>query len=500
MEYEHKAFKASVQPGGEGEITALVSCFGNTDHANERVIPGAFKASLQKKLPRMCWAHDWSKPIGKTLEAYETAEGLVVKAKLNLETQAGKEAYSNLKFMPLDFSIGYSVVKDSFDEKGVRNLVELSCHEFSPVLVGMNPNTQLLSIKSNEVRMQVDEVTRANRPNFGGNPDPKGEHGGSNYGNVFDFPRKGVGQQFIESKQYQDFLRGRCHGESDAVTIDVSVKTLMTTTTGWPVENTRTSLVVPYPTRPIQLVDILPTIQTRQNAFVYMSETLYDNTATEVAEGNLKPEAALALEQVTMPIRKVAVHVPVTDEQLEDVPEIQTYIENRLSLMARQRVDSQLLVGTGTTPEIQGLLTLPGVQSYPKGAGEPIPDAVYYAKTMAETIGQAFPNYVLLNPLDFAKVRLLRTSDGMYIWGNPSEKGPETMWDIPVIKCQALPQGVGIVGDFANYSLLVERKGLSIKVGYSGTQFIENTRTVLAELRIAAVWTRPQAFCLVTNL
>lgn len=164
MELERKQFAANVQSGDQGEITALVSCFNNTDFANEKVMPGAFKNSLGRKLPRGVWAHDWSQPIAKTLEARETDEGLVIKGQFNLDTQRGREAFSDIKFGIIDeFSIGYRVVKDSFDaeSKDIRQLDEVDLYEWSPVLVGMNPATTLLSVKeltSNEPATLANQV------------------------------------------------------------------------------------------------------------------------------------------------------------------------------------------------------------------------------------------------------------------------------------------------------------------------------------------------------
>jgi len=151
MELERKQFTANVQPGDAGEITALVSVFNNVDHASEKVMPGAFSKSLAKRTPKGVWAHDWSQPIAKTLEARETSEGLVIRGQFNLDTQRGREAFSDIKFGIIDeFSIGYRVVKDSFDseQKDIRQLDELELYEWSPVLVGMNPATELLTIKS----------------------------------------------------------------------------------------------------------------------------------------------------------------------------------------------------------------------------------------------------------------------------------------------------------------------------------------------------------------
>jgi hypothetical protein len=164
MELERKQFAANVQPGDAGEITAIVSVFGNVDHANEKVMPGAFKGSLERRTPKGVWAHDWTQPIAKTLSAVETSEGLVIRGQFNLDTQRGREAFSDIKFGIIDeFSIGYRVVKDSFDSeaKDIRQLDELELYEWSPVLVGMNPATELLTIKSDvpaTLASQVDTM------------------------------------------------------------------------------------------------------------------------------------------------------------------------------------------------------------------------------------------------------------------------------------------------------------------------------------------------------
>jgi len=502
MELEHKSYKASVQSTGDtGIVEALVSCFNNIDRAKEIVRPGAFKASLSKRMPKGVWAHDWSKPIAKTLEAYETAEGLVVKAQFNLDTQVGREAWSNIKGGYTDeFSIGYQVIKDSYDKKaGTRNLEELELFEFSPVLIGANEATRLLSIKNaangaEAPDMSAQEITNEDlkpiRPNFGGNPK----------GNYPLTQVKGVGEQLVESKEYQDFLRSHSRGsESASVTLDVSLKTLMLTTTGWPVESTRSSLVVPFATRQPEITDVIPVVSTNFNSFVYMENTGWTNAAIETAEGQPKPEATLALTEKTSPVRKIPVWIPVTDEQLEDVPGIQEWIESQLAFMVRQRLDSQIVNGNGTAPNLQGIMNVVGVQTQAK-ATDPTPDAIFKAMTKVRVTGRARPSAVLIHPNDWAEVQLLRTTDGIYIAGSPWDTGPSRIWGLPCIVSDAVVEGTAIVGDFQNYSLLAERKGLTIKVGYSGDQFTSNIRSVVCEIRVAIIWSRPSAFCLVTGI
>lgn len=153
-------FKAAASD--DGIVEAIVSVFGNVDSYNERVMPGAFAASIAEKLPKGVWMHDWMQPVAKTLEAREldpgdallpegikNLGGLYVKAQFNLETQIGKESFSNIKAGIIDeFSIGYSVKKWAYDEEtGVWDLIELGLYEWSPVLVGANRATALVSAK-----------------------------------------------------------------------------------------------------------------------------------------------------------------------------------------------------------------------------------------------------------------------------------------------------------------------------------------------------------------
>ena len=504
MEVEHKSYKATVQSASdEGTITALVSCFNNIDRAKEIVRPGAFKASLAKRLPVGVWAHQWDKPCAKTLEAYETAEGLVVKAKFNLHTQIGAESYSNIREGLIDsFSIGYQVTKDSYDKKaGTRNLEELELFEWSPCLVPANESTRLLELKNAEASKEsdmpsvdtADEVTKSNRPNFGGSP----------VGNLAEVKvdRRSIGTRIFESKEIQDYLRSNATGQDSlAVTLpDVDFKTLLTSSGGWPVENRRSDVMVPFPTVAPRISDVIPTITTKSNAWVWMEETTFSDNAGTVLEGAAKPEATLALTERTAQIRKVAVWIAATSEQLEDQESMQQYIDSRLGYMVQRKVDTQIVSGTGIAPDMLGILNTPGIQTVVKGA-DPTPDAIAKAMTKVRDAGGE-PSAVLLNPADHQEILLLRTTDGIYISaGGPWDSGPARIWGVPVIISSSVPSGTGIVGDFANFTRLIVRKGLTSQLGYQNDDFIKNLKTFLAETRLTFVALRPSCLVTVTGI
>ena len=62
-----------------------------------------------------------------------------------------------------------------------------------------------------------------------------------------------------------------------------------------------------------------------------------------MAEGAAKPESTLVFGETQEPVRKLATMLPVTDEMLEDAPQISAYINQRLTLFIKQEEEEQLL-------------------------------------------------------------------------------------------------------------------------------------------------------------
>ena len=280
----------------------------------------------------------------------------------------------------------------------------------------------------------------------------------------------------------------------------MGTKTLMETTAGYAPESIRLPGFVEAATRPLQLLDIIPLGQTSYEQVVYMEETTRTHAAAEKAEGAAFAESTFVFTERTSPVRKITDSLPVTDEQLEDVAMMNSYINGRLTFGVRQRLDGQCLVGNGTPPNLDGIKNVSGIQTQAKGA-DPVPDAFYKSMTKIRLTGRAIPTHHLIHPTDWEGVRLLRTADGVYIWGAPSEAGPERMWGLPVAQQDADAAGTGYTGSFMpSWISLFEKRGVDIQVGYTGTQFVEGKRTVRADARFALVLFRPAAFCQVTGL
>ncbi|WP_425154698.1 phage major capsid protein [Candidatus Palauibacter sp.] len=309
--------------------------------------------------------------------------------------------------------------------------------------------------------------------------------------------RKSLGDRIVESDSFEHFVTDRAIKATQLEGLDV--KALFETGAGWEPESVRTGMVVEAVTRPIQVLDLIPGGVTGQAAIVYMEETTRTHAAAETAEAGEYPESEFVLTERSSPVRKIADTVPVTDEQLEDVEGVRSYLDNRLRFGLRQRLDNQILNGDGTSPNLRGILNVAGIQTQAKST-DPTFDAFHKAITKVRLTGRANPSGIVMHPNDWQDIRLTRTADGVYILGNPAERGAMTLFGLPVALGDVIAEGTGIVGDFANFSQLYDRRMIEVQVGYVDAQFKKGQQTIRADMRVAFAVYRATAFCTVTGI
>lgn len=324
-------------------------------------------------------------------------------------------------------------------------------------------------------------------------------HGGPQHPTGDLFEHKSFGQLFTESKAYQEGWK-KHQQRGIPAEIDIGLKVLFETTAGFAPESIRSGRVVPAATRPIQVLDLIPTSPINQPVEKYMEETTATFNALEKGEGVAYAEATFVYTERTSDVRKITASIPVTDEQLDDELQVRGLLEQRLRFGIMQRLDAQVLTGDGVAPNLRGLLDAGlGIQTQAKGA-DPTFDAVYKAITLVRFTGRAQPNALIFHPNDWQDIRLARTADGLYLMGNPSEPGPLSLFGLPVALSDACTENTGIVGDFANFSHIGERRGVNVQIGYSGTQFAEGKSLLRADVRACLTWYRPTAFASITGI
>lgn len=309
-----------------------------------------------------------------------------------------------------------------------------------------------------------------------------------------------MGRLFTGSKAFKGWRPGMQQGPVEDIDLgEAGVKTLMATTAGWAPESLRTGRLVDKATRPIQILDVIPSTVTGMAAVKYMEETTMTNSAAETAEGAAYAASAFAFTERSVTVEKIAVYLPVTDEQLEDVPQVRGYVDNRLGFGLRQRLDGQLTNGDGVTPNILGILNKGGIQTQAKGTDDQL-DALFKAQMKVRQTGRANPDTYMLESIDYQDIRLKRTADGIYLLGNPTDDGPTRLWGLNLVINDSLPNGTGLVGDFGMFSEISIRRNIAVQVGYQNDDFVKGIQCIRADMRACAIWYRAAAFCTVTGI
>lgn len=313
---------------------------------------------------------------------------------------------------------------------------------------------------------------------------------------------KSFGQLFVESdalKAAQEKRAGSFELKGTARALGIEQKANFTTSAGWAPESLRTGRVILDEQREIEVLDQIPVFPTTMAAIVYMEETTFTNTTAERSETAAYAESSLALTQRSVTVRSIGTSLPVTDEQLADVEGVSAYLDQRLGFMVRQRLDSQVLVGDGVAPNLAGTINLAGINTQALG-GDTVLDAIYKGLDLVKVTGRANASVAIIHPTDFQPVRLLKTADGIYIWGSPSDAGPDRVWGKPLVLTTAVTQNTGLVGDYARFSGLHVRAGLDVQTGFVNDDFTKGLIHIRAGIRCAMVHYRPAAFTQITGI
>jgi HK97 family phage major capsid protein len=247
--------------------------------------------------------------------------------------------------------------------------------------------------------------------------------------------------------------------------------------------------------------DVLQVGQTNANSVEWVTLTSWTDAAAPVAESATKPEATGATSTASAPVRTLAVWMPVTEQQLQDVPQIQGLIDNELRSDLRALEERQFLYGSGAGENLQGLLTLGGVPSITRTVTNTTNlDRIRIGMTDVLLAGYE-PNAVVMHPLDWEAIVLLKATDNRYIWVvvTDPQTGNSRVWGLTVVettgaKNPANLQRYLLVGDFRRGATVYDRQQAAVQVGYVNDDFIKNKRTIRAEERLAFAIKRPTAF------
>ncbi|GAA4299418.1 phage major capsid protein [Nibribacter koreensis] len=231
----------------------------------------------------------------------------------------------------------------------------------------------------------------------------------------------------------------------------------------------------------------------------YIQENGGEGSPTTVAEGALKPQIDYDLVLKTAEIKKIAAHLRLSEEMIEDVPYITNYVTTRGAEDLRLVEDAQILYGSGTGSDLRGLNLDAVAFARPAGIGTianaTIADIVRVAMAQIR-IGRYRATAIMLNPIDVAVLELTKDAQGGYLFVNTANQGAvSTIWRLPIIETDAVTAGSFFIGDFTNGAELYDRKALNVRFyDQDRDNAIRNMVTIVIEERLGLATIRPASF------
>lgn len=269
----------------------------------------------------------------------------------------------------------------------------------------------------------------------------------------------------------------------------------------------RDSRVFQNPNRPLRIRDLIPSVPTSSNAVEVMRENVFTNAAApQGGELALKAKSNITYELLTYPVRTIAHFMHASRQVLSDAPMLSNLINNRLTYGLDLESDEQLLLGDGTGQNLTGLLVDAGISDVGEIAsgttGDAIPRAMIDKIREAITECQKFEytniNGVVMNPVDFATIEQAKGTDGHYMLVPFAATNSQTttIWRVPVIITNAMPEGQFLLGDWSMGAVIYDRESVSVAVSEQHVDnFTRNAVTVRGEERMAFAIPLPKAFC-----
>ena len=256
------------------------------------------------------------------------------------------------------------------------------------------------------------------------------------------------------------------------------------------------------PRQNLLIRDLIPTTPVTGTSFTYFKELLHTMGAGMVAEGMAKPTSNVTFEQVTDIVKKIAVWMPVTDEALDDVPQLYSYIQELLRYDLELKREGQLLKGDGTGNNLNGIMTQATVfdanlTKASDTAIDTIRRAIYQARKQSKLPADA----IVMSDLDWMNIELQKDGENRYLFANLQGLVTPVLWGRPVVASDSMDEGDGsttggefLTGSFQQGARIYDRMGFTIKVGMINDDFIKNQRAILVEERLGLAVRKKFAF------
>jgi HK97 family phage major capsid protein len=308
------------------------------------------------------------------------------------------------------------------------------------------------------------------------------------------------GQELVESQAFKDWSAAR--NTKTPFTIPVKALTSLPSSVGPGVWPDRLPGLLPLPRMRLTVRDLITPGRTSSSSISYVRELSFTDNAGMVSEGTKKPEADMAVDEVTSKVVKIAQFMKATTEILDDFPMLQSFVDGRLRYSIKLKEESQLLKGSGTGNNLNGIYTQATAYSAPITPPGTLTKIDVLRLMLLQASLAFYPSTgIVLHPSDWAAIELTKSTTEEYIWADPRSMATPGLWGLPVVATQAMTVDTALVGAFQLGAQIFDRMQSAVTIATENEDdFVKNIVTILAEERLALAVYLPAAFVKNTNL
>jgi HK97 family phage major capsid protein len=307
---------------------------------------------------------------------------------------------------------------------------------------------------------------------------------------------KSLGQLVTENEGIKAMMANREGKARVALKAITSATTNADGSAGALVETQRLQGIIAPPERRMTVRDLITPGRTGSNAIEYMRETGFtNNAAIQAAEGAAKAESTMKFDLQTTTVATIAHFVKASKQILDDAAMLGSYIDGRLRYGLAFVQEMQLLMGSGTGGNLNGIYTQATAYAAPF-----VLDGATNIDTLRLALLQAelaeFPaTGIVLHPADWTRIELTKTTEGAYLFANPQSIAGPVLWGRPIVATQAMTIDEFLVGAFKLGAQVFDREDANVLVSTEDADnFTKNMVTIRAEERLGLAVYRPQAF------
>lgn len=271
-------------------------------------------------------------------------------------------------------------------------------------------------------------------------------------------------------------------------------------TTSGVIEIGRSPAMVPGARERVWLRDLLTVIPTDTQVVDYVKVETDVIDASPQTEAGDKIENRLTLTPTATRTRTIATVKTATRQILDDLPGLQGFLESSMAYALLKEEQDQLLTGANTGEQLNGFATQATAFDTDKlviGDGWEYIEYLGRSAQLLEEDDYNPPSFCAMHPTTYWNIRLQKSSDGFYLYGDPSMGDADfAIFGMRPFRTATLATTQFLVGSSSPADAVIrDRMSLRFEIARShSSNFTSNLVTIRGEERIALVVFNPAAY------